>query len=312
MQLDSLLGNNETKYFLQTALKNNTLSHAVLISGPDGCGRGFVATALAADRIYPDNKIAAKMVMKGENTEVVYIEGEGASKQISVSTIRSMKIDIYKSSFSENGKAVIIYDAHLLTIGAANALLKVLEEPPENVQFILTTHNPSSMLSTICSRCTLYMLSPVSLSVCEQALSNALPIASDKNLPVLLSQVYAGHIGSGLKVLQDASRMDILRDAMRAIKAFIAQNRYQLLKIFSEYETKEKRFELKYLLEDIANLLLVALQKGKIDRFELPTPSTSAFLLPSVQKAQLSLKANISVKLFLSCLVIETMQKSDS
>lgn len=309
MQLEQLCGNTLVKERLLLALQNNALPHAVLIAGVDGCGRSFVANALAADKIYPDDEKNAQLVMKNENTEIISIEGEGASGQISVAKIRDMRANIYKSSFSSNGKAVIIYDAHMLTISAANALLKVLEEPPADVQFILTTHATSAVIDTIKSRCSVYILSPVSLRACEQFLIKALPPASDKNLPLLLSQIYQGRIGAGLQVIQNTERMDVLRDAMRITKAILNQNTYQLLKLLSAYELKEMRLEVSQLFCDLSDLLLVALKNGSINNFELPSPSLAASLLPHVQRTQALLFANVSAKLCLSDFAINSIRK---
>ncbi len=72
---------------------------------------------------------------------------------IPINFIREIKRKIYLTSQAAGQKVVIVFDAHLMTEPAANAFLKILEEPPANSTFILTTSNPSALLSTIQSRC---------------------------------------------------------------------------------------------------------------------------------------------------------------
>lgn len=72
---------------------------------------------------------------------------------IPINFIREIKRNIYLTSQSGGQKVTVVFDAHLMTEPAANAFLKILEEPPANSTFILTTSNPSALLSTIQSRC---------------------------------------------------------------------------------------------------------------------------------------------------------------
>ena len=81
---------------------------------------------------------------------------DSASKNISIESIRGLKRFFELSSHKVDGKKVIlINNTESLTLNAANALLKLLEEPPENSYIILTTHNVSSLLPTIVSRCSI-------------------------------------------------------------------------------------------------------------------------------------------------------------
>jgi DNA polymerase-3 subunit delta' len=72
---------------------------------------------------------------------------------IPINFIREIKRKIYLSAQDSGQKVTVVFDAHLMTEQAANAFLKILEEPPANSTFILTTSNPSALLSTIQSRC---------------------------------------------------------------------------------------------------------------------------------------------------------------
>lgn len=78
---------------------------------------------------------------------------KNVSQQISINQIRKLTEFVYLTGHQSGYKIVLIYPAEAMNSAAANALLKKLEEPPENVLFILVTHQPQHLLATIRSRC---------------------------------------------------------------------------------------------------------------------------------------------------------------
>ena len=132
------------------------------------------------------------------NLKVIDNESEeSASKNISVESIRSIKKFVELSSHSIGGKKIIlINNAESLTINAANALLKILEEPPENSYLILTAQNISSLLPTIVSRCLMFKAPTPSADDARsflkaegyENLSSQLPLFSNLPLDVIAHQ----------------------------------------------------------------------------------------------------------------------------
>lgn len=179
MQLDAIAGNTGVVASLKTALASGRLAHGVLLTAPDGCGRGFVARCLAADYLAPQGGPPAEAVLRCESPEMLVVAGEGKSGQIPVDRIRAVRRDIFHSALSANGRVVWVRDAHRMAAPAANALLKVLEEPPEGAIFLLTAHDAAAVPATITSRCTLYPLAPVSVAECEAALAAKAPAGTD-------------------------------------------------------------------------------------------------------------------------------------
>jgi len=98
-----------------------------------------------------------------------------SAKHIPIDFIRHIKKNIYLKSNEAGWKVVIMLDAHLLTTEAANAFLKVLEEPPPKSTFILTTTNPGRLLPTIKSRCQPLYFPPLS----DQDIAEALPARAE-------------------------------------------------------------------------------------------------------------------------------------
>ena len=307
-QLDALLGNAESKAALQAALQAGRLPHAVLLAAPDGCGRGFTARCLAADYLYPQGGPGAHAVMEGQSPELMVVQGEGRSGRILVDQVRAVRSDMFLSALSADGRVVWIKDAQRMDAAPANALLKVLEEPPADVLFILTAHDAAALPLTLRSRCAVYTLAPVSPEECESALGRALPPGGAASLPVLLTAVYGGRIGKGLQVLRNESRLVVLQDALRAAKAAVQANRYELLRIFAGYEgrAEDDRPRREALLSDLADALQAALYNAGAPGLPatLPAPGAAARMLTPVLQAQADLAANASPKLLFTALTV--------
>lgn len=312
MQIETIWGNQEIKATLKRELCANTLPHAIVLSAPAGCGRGFVARAIAADYLFPDNDSAAIAVTECRSSEFIVVQGEGKSGQIAVDSIRAMRQDIYRSSLSANGRVVWIKDAHKMAAPSFNALLKVLEEPPQGVVFILTTGDAAALPETILSRCTLYSLQSVSYNECEAALENCLKEQhlTDKNLPNLLTKLYDGRIGLGLRALQNPERLAIVKDAIALANFAVQKNRYKMLQLFTAYEgradgDREKREDL---LADTTAVLETGLRGESVASYFSFSPVDSAALLPSILQARQDLRRNVAPKIVFSALSIHLLR----
>lgn len=231
--LNSICGNEELKQSLLAALGSGRLSHSVLIAGEDGTGTGYAARCLAADYLYPDGGAAAACVMRGEGAECIIITGEGASGDIKIDTVREMRREIYNTAISAGGRCVIIKCAHKLNASSANALLKVLEEPPENVLFVLTAPSEAAVLPTIRSRCAIHTLSPVSS---EQCISYLTQKGAGTALAQELARVFKGKIGICMKIISDESENALFEAAKTLYNAAAAGNELAAAALLAKYE----------------------------------------------------------------------------
>ncbi|MCO6524547.1 MAG: DNA polymerase III subunit delta' [Candidatus Schmidhempelia sp.] len=99
----------------------------------------------------------------GTHPDYYHIQTEKDKKQIGVEQIRKLTDKVYEHAQQGGTKVIWIEQATCLTEAAANALLKTLEEPPNDTYFILTENNPQQLMVTLRSRCSLFYLSPPSL-----------------------------------------------------------------------------------------------------------------------------------------------------
>lgn len=308
--LSSIIGNGKTVLALRHALQQGKLPHAVFLCAPAGCGRNFAARCLAAEYLYTGDEKNAALVMRGECSEVLLVEGEGKSGQIPVDKIRTVRKDVFYSSIAGPGRVVIIRDAHNMAAGAANALLKVLEEPPQNVLFILTAQSTGALPATIISRCAVYTLCPLEVEECERELLAAAQDSGNedtKRLCKLLATLYDGRLGSAIKVLCDGQRLEDMRAAICCAKAAAENDGYTLLKIFAAYEGKNDidRVRRQQLLEDIVCVLSAALRGRTADSLPDIKRPDAAMLLPHISGAMAALRANAPPKITFTHLAMQ-------
>lgn len=154
-----IVGHQKSITKLSEALEKNRLPHAMLFVGPESIGKKKVAFALA-QRLLCENPPAHSFkacevcpscirVAKNQSENVMYIEPDG--QNIKIDQTRDVMQFLSLANFNRN-RVIIIDQAHMMNPQAANSLLKTLEEPSQNVFFILVAPEADAVMSTIRSR----------------------------------------------------------------------------------------------------------------------------------------------------------------
>ncbi|WP_138419224.1 DNA polymerase III subunit gamma/tau [Aquibacillus sediminis] len=153
-----VVGQTHITRTLQNAIMQEKFSHAYLFSGPRGTGKTSAAKIFAktvncekSPVMEPCNECdACKGIQDGSISDIIEID---AASNNGVEQIRDIRDKVKYAPSAVKYKVYIIDEVHMLSIGAFNALLKTLEEPPKHVIFILATTEPHKIPLTIISRC---------------------------------------------------------------------------------------------------------------------------------------------------------------
>lgn len=171
---------------LKNVIKNEKLSHAYLFTGPRGTGKTSSAKlfAKAINCLNPKDGDACNECENcrsfNENSNPDIIEMDAASNN-GVDEIREIKSKVNLVPSMSKYKVYIIDEVHMLSIGAFNALLKTLEEPPEYIIFILATTDPQKLPATIISRCQRFDFRSISSDKMKLCLQN---IVNQENINI--------------------------------------------------------------------------------------------------------------------------------
>ncbi len=153
-----VIGQTHIVRTLSNAIKNNRVGHAYLFTGPRGTGKTSIARILAKtincenlkQAIPCDKCPSCETINSGKSLDIIEID---AASNTGVDNIRELRETINITPSSLKYKVYIIDEVHMLSMGAFNALLKTLEEPPAHVVFVLATTEIHKVPETIISRC---------------------------------------------------------------------------------------------------------------------------------------------------------------
>lgn len=187
---EEVIGQDNIIRQLQSAIKTDTLGHALLFCGPRGTGK--TTTARIISRSLNQNLSPAELFMNVNEID--------AASNTGVDNVREIIDSVRYNTLGH--KVIILDEAHMMTKNACNALLKTLEEPPPNVTFILVTTEPHKLIPTIVSRCQKYEFMEVEKETLEEYFTKIIlteNINADVKSIVLKAE---GSVRDGLSILQ--------------------------------------------------------------------------------------------------------------
>ena len=222
-------GNSLAKRFL-----SGNFSHAYLVLGEVGIGKRTFALELATailctSPIPPCHSCnSCNKIEKSAHPDLKRISGNGKAKSIHIDDIRAFRADAHILPNDGEKKVYIIEDAEQMTIQSANALLKVLEEPPSSAVFILTASDSDALPETIISRCICITLGPVPKQDLLTALSELCKETDSAKLN-LAADFGAGNIAKSLAFLSDDNSEQSEDIAQKIAVAICGRSEYELL-----------------------------------------------------------------------------------
>ncbi len=226
-----IVGQENVTTILKNQVKSSKISHAYIFSGTRGTGKTSAAKvfARAINCLHPvdgepcNECEVCKNILEGNTTDVVEMD---AASNNSVENIRQIRQEVVYATVDVKYRVYIIDEAHMLTTSAFNALLKTLEEPPENVVFILATTEQHKIPVTILSRCLRFEFSRISEETIINRLKYVLEeekINYEKEAINYIAKLADGGLRDALSILERciSEYKDILKyeDVLRIVGA---------------------------------------------------------------------------------------------
>ncbi len=206
---DDVVGQEHITETLKKAIEKNRVAHAYIFTGTRGVGKTTTARILAkalncekGPTPAPCGEcLSCKDIVTGSSFDVLEIDGASNN---SVNDIRELRENVGYSSMGGKYRIFVIDEVHMLSNSAFNALLKTLEEPPQNVIFIFATTEPQKIPATIHSRCQRYDFRRISaehilerlMHICDQE-----GITYEKAALMLVARKADGSMRDGLSLL---------------------------------------------------------------------------------------------------------------
>ncbi len=233
---------------LKQAVVTQKTVNAYLFSGSEGIGKKTTSLPFAAALLCEHPKDgkpclscpSCKLLAADSHPDFIVLQASADKKSIGVEIVREKLIkEAYIRPFSSTKKVFLIENGELLTTEAQNALLKVLEEPPEYVVFLILTTEKNQLLETVRSRCFKLQFLPLCEKLCNAYFQNI--SGYDESRKALAANFAQGMIGQGRKMLLDDSFYELYQNtitnitqltgplsALTVMQQFLTENREQI------------------------------------------------------------------------------------
>lgn len=284
----------------------HTFVHAYLLCGPRGTGKQSVARlcAMAAmcrgEGARPCGQCGpCRRVLSDTHPDLHTIVPEKGKQSIGVNVLRDVLEQVATKSFEDTTKVMLFPQAEKMTAAAQNALLKTLEEPPQDTVFFLITDQPGALLPTIVSRCRVIRFHPLSEQACAQRLTALGQTPAEAKRRARMAE---GCVGQALAI--DEDRLALMQKLTEDV--FSIRRPGDVLGVVNVYkDDKEHQRMVMDLLETaVRDILLAQAGKGTLEesgyaraaeRYARTVPLSGGLQLAScVSRARMMMASNVA------------------
>lgn len=170
VDFSTLLGHQDQITQLKYLAQNDTLPHALLFCGPPGIGKRRVALALAQLVLSKHRSSGEQLLRAGTHPDLHVVSPPLDKQTISVEAIRELRKALQLKPYMSSRNVAIIHDCEQMTIQAANALLKTLEEPTDSSMLFLVSNADQRLPDTVVSRCQIFYFAELPTDTCHNLL----------------------------------------------------------------------------------------------------------------------------------------------
>lgn len=324
--MKNIKGNNHLLSTLDSMAIRQKPAHTVLFWGEKGSGRKLIAEyytrQLLCENLSEGKPCgqckSCRSAEYGAHPDVVYVPKSGKLGGFSVETARSVISSAYVRPNNDSGRKVYIFaDCRNMDSRTQNALLKLIEEPPDYAYFIFTTESRSDFLPTIISRCVCFKVSLCTENEAREALAEEGRASDEIDRAV---ECFHGNIGMGIRYLIDGElkkQVDLTKSLADSI---IKKDEYALNAAF--FSVGKERNDVKTVLsmldmlirdaavlaEDSGAKLIGCYRRGAVMLSEQLTSSRAARIHRRIEHAWRAVEANVGIPLVLAALCAEIIE----
>jgi DNA polymerase-3 subunit delta' len=260
-------GQDSTLALLDHSLKEHAVAHAYLLVGPPHIGKRTLALDLACalncnDPEPPCGECrSCHRIAKGKHADVITLDLH-AGTEIGIDDIRSLQHLAHLPPYEGSRKVLIIEDAECMSTEAANSLLKILEEPPPHLVWLLLAAEEARLLPTVVSRCQRLELRPLARAQIESILTADYGVQPDR--AEFLARLSNGCLGWALSAMSDDGLLDRRSreiDSLNSLLTAGLDQRFAFAKELAAQFTQNRRAAMETMTTWLAwwrDLLLVA------------------------------------------------------
>jgi DNA polymerase-3 subunit delta' len=229
-----MLGHEWAVQLLKGQFARQRVRHAYLITGPDGLGRRTLALRFAQALNCPETSTAGepcrqchtcKRIERMQHPDLAVVQAEEAGGSLKVEQVRELQHGLSLAPYEADYRVALLLRFEEATTSAANALLKTLEEPPEQVVLLLTARDADSLLPTIVSRCEVIRLRPLAIEQVSQGLQSKWNVPGDE--ANLLAHIAAGRPGYALQLHQNQDQLENRRACLDEHRKMLEASRVE-------------------------------------------------------------------------------------
>lgn len=227
----NLLGHETAIQFLQIHSQPENIRHAYLITGAEGVGRETLALAFvkALNCLNPPAKgefcgkcQPCRQIEAQAFPDLAILRVAEGARELKIEQVRAMQQTLALAPYQSKYRVVLIPEFQRATMGASNALLKSLEEPPARAILILTADARESLLETIASRCEVVRLRPMPINDLARELQTQQGLSEEESRR--LAQLAGGRVGTALNYLHDEELLENYNNALEQLDEMLHLN----------------------------------------------------------------------------------------
>ncbi|MBE6780387.1 MAG: DNA polymerase III subunit delta' [Ruminococcaceae bacterium] len=301
-----LIGNEKTALTVNNFIKEQRIPHAILIVGDSGVGKHTLADFLAQSIVCGKTDAPCgecencRAALSNNHPDITTVAPEDNKKNIAVDQVRTLRQEAFIRPHKAQKRVFIIDKADTMNQSSQNALLKVLEEPPEAVMFLLIAENNAAFLDTVISRCVVLNLTVPEREKAVALLSENRKYSREDIISALDSA--QNNIGRAKRILSGKAGTKAETAAEEFLKYLFDDDQYNMLLATNAFA--KKRVDSDAFLKALKNAVAKRIKADPKSHFAKPLMA----FYNEISSYEQQLLFNINLNLFFSNLVCSAIQ----